>query len=1027
MSVQPPSPPSSSTSASSSPSSKTNTMQMTEAMVSTPTMADTVAPHEPNVVETADSAPGAEPAASPVVPSKKRQFMTAVTIPVKRTLRSATTTPTPTLTIPAEDADGSLSSMQFPGFAPPTPTVPEMKGQIDRWVFTEDHVAMLEASFLKTPYVSSADKALFAQTIGCGEDKVRNWFSRRRTKAKLEGAGHADQILEDEDMDVPDQEVILEQASILKKKVPAINLSAVVIPVNSAMSHSIPTNTSAAASIITPTPISTPAATSSAPLAVVQDSAAAVSKQLSTNEPQALPEKLTSTEIMKKMARILRGNAIMTPSDVETVVSLMGSAEDKVSRKYIINALMHTNAGPVVAEFASSRGPQIMRSWLMAAKSMPNDQENKEIMLRTIAVWAKLPFNYELLKEFELGKVIKSVSKDKNVDDVVVAKALQLEKHWRRQVMEEMNGTTTGDGVTSKASSSSGSKSESASNKRGFQGNGPDGDRARIKRDRDDSVFSQSSEMKLPKFNKGKPAPMPATDTKKTHIVANAGFFKELMAPVSTPSKPPPPPPSASKASSSSLSVTTGLSKLIAKPQATESTISPSKSAPSPPTTPTTPVTPIAPITPTSAASTSSQGLPPATDETMLELESVTESVPVPVAAPVVAPTAAALQAIAAAVASLTEAKSVPTLSTAATETLAATTPVATETPTVPAYKPVRPKKVVRFKAADELEMIRYFSSYNDEEEKENEEALLRGDLWRPPPMLMLACNPERGSASIEKTVQEKREAETLSVNYIREAYIPISPAEPDPDPMDATSAAAAVAASSAATTDHSAILMSSLAFLTQVASSGSTAAAPVPAITQPVVADQSQIGSYGTMYGTAGATYGTGSTGFDTEAAAGGVGSYGASGSSYGTSAPGYGIGASGYGTGTSTYGTGVGLYGTYGTGATSSYSTGVSVVQPQQQAYQYQGYQQPQQTAQAAYNPSQVYDYQQQYQQANPAAAAVTASIAPVATVAGGVTSNMDPLALIEMLKQVTGHQQQQQQQQGQYGFPQNWPNAS
>jgi hypothetical protein len=38
------------------------------------------------------------------------------------------------------------------------------------------------------------------------------------------------------------------------------------------------------------------------------------------------------------------------------------------------------------------------------------------------------------------------------------------------------------------------------------------------------------------------------------------------------------------------------------------------------------------------------------------------------------------------------------------------------------------------------------------------------------------------------------------------------------------------------------------------------------------------------------------------------------------------------------------------------------------------------------------------------------------------------MDPLALIEMLKQVTGHQQQQQQQQqGQYGFPQNWPNAS
>jgi hypothetical protein len=53
----------------------------------------------------------------------------------------------------------------------------------------------------------------------------------------------------------------------------------------------------------------------------------------------------------------------------------------------------------------------------MAAKATPNDQENKDIMLRTIAVWAKLPFNYDLLKEFELGKVIRSFAKDKNLDD----------------------------------------------------------------------------------------------------------------------------------------------------------------------------------------------------------------------------------------------------------------------------------------------------------------------------------------------------------------------------------------------------------------------------------------------------------------------------------------------------------------------------------------------------------------------------------------------------------------------------------
>lgn len=78
-----------------------------------------------------------------------------------------------------------------------------------------------------------------------------------------------------------------------QKKVPVMHTTTVVIPVDSAMSHSTLTTTSAAASTITPTPISTPAPTSSASLAVIQDSAAVPSKQSSTNGPQALPEKVT--------------------------------------------------------------------------------------------------------------------------------------------------------------------------------------------------------------------------------------------------------------------------------------------------------------------------------------------------------------------------------------------------------------------------------------------------------------------------------------------------------------------------------------------------------------------------------------------------------------------------------------------------------------------------------------------------------------------------------------------------------------
>lgn len=296
--------------------------------------------------------------------------------------------------------------------------------------------------------------------------------------------------------------------------------------------------------------------------------------------------------------------------------------------------------------------------------------------------------------------------------------------------------------------------------------------------------------MKLPKFNKGKPAPAPATETKKTHIVANAGFFKELMAP----KKPPPPPPSTNKTLAASLLVSTGgPSKLPAKPQAADTMASPLKSAPSPPATPTTPTTPVTPTTPTTpvtpttpttAAFASSVRLSPVVAEPSPEAVPVpvseSEVTAAPVTVPVVAPTPAALQAIVAAVASLTGSKPILTESD---------TP-ATDVPAEP-VKPSKPKKVVRFKAADELEMIRYFVPYNDAEEKE---ALISGDLWRPPPMLLLD-GAERGSASTEKTVQEKREAETLSVNYIREAYIPISPAEPDPDPMDTTTAATAAAA----------------------------------------------------------------------------------------------------------------------------------------------------------------------------------------------------------------------------------------
>jgi hypothetical protein len=69
-------------------------------------------------------------------------------------------------------------------------------------------------------------------------------------------------------------------------------------------------------------------------------------------------------------------------------------------------------------------------------------------------------------------------------------------------------------------------------------------------------------------------------------------------------------------------------------------------------------------------------------------------------------------------------------------------------------------------------------------------EALVRGDMWTPPSELSESSSrAARGSKSTEKDVQEKREAETLSVYYRQIAYIPPSPAEPDPEPLSAIAA----------------------------------------------------------------------------------------------------------------------------------------------------------------------------------------------------------------------------------------------
>ncbi|KAG0262436.1 hypothetical protein BG011_010153 [Mortierella polycephala] len=114
-------------------------------------------------------------------------------------------------------------------------------------------------------------------------------------------------------------------------------------------------------------------------------------------------------------------------------------------------------------------------------------------------------------------------------------------------------------------------------------------------------------------------------------------------------------------------------------------------------------------------------------------------------------------------------------------------------------------------------------------------DALVRGDLWRVPPLLQLdpTNNPERGSKSVEKDTQEQRELETLSENYLHDSFIPPSPTEPDPEPLTGNSATPVppkMIALFEPTRDPSAVLLNSLTLLQQIANNNNKAVNTAPA-----------------------------------------------------------------------------------------------------------------------------------------------------------------------------------------------------
>ncbi|KAG0197407.1 hypothetical protein BGX28_009101 [Mortierella sp. GBA30] len=519
---------------------------------------------------------------------------------------------------------------------------------------------------------------------------------------------------------------------------------------------------------------------------------------------------LRSSEIGQRISRLSRGGAIVKAEDVKTVCQLMSAASDYEGRKYTLTALLSTKAMVVLEKFVHSNGPAILRTWILDASKNLDKRSSRDTILTSIAILKTLPFDLETLKESKLGRLMKGLSSDRDVDKDISRQASQLVDKWR-QLISEARPDSAGSAASVKT----------------------DNDKKRTSRDRDGDrqEFFEGADVPLPKFNKAK-STQPVEKIKKTHIAENAGFFKELAAPTRS-KRPSSPPPMASKAAVGStpepVRPQASISAEVAVSSPTAIVTSPPKPSPSP----VEPQPVSSPVIPSNDSVIGSS------------IESVGSIV-----------TIGATDA--------TAVESTPEIITPMEVTTVMTTETAmdvdessSDSATEP---PKKKKKVVRFKADHELLSIRFIEprplpgevEWNEDEKDEygsNDleedvdmdtareassylggnprtfmmpdsmiEALVRGDGWKTPAELQLVIPSRRGSQSTEKDIQEKREMETLSANYLQIAYIPPSPAEPELEPESLDATAPRLIALFEPAADHSNALLNSLTLLQQLA-----------------------------------------------------------------------------------------------------------------------------------------------------------------------------------------------------------------
>ncbi|KAG0331071.1 hypothetical protein BG000_011242, partial [Podila horticola] len=285
-----------------------------------------------------------------------------------------------------------------------------VEGQKSRAYFSDKHNIMLENIFTTNQYPNRDLKAELAEKIKITDVQVANWFSRRRKRA-------ADEALEKKQ-----HQEMLERLGGPK-----------MVSSAQTFSRSTPVTISTTALVSSGTSSPSPSVESPGTPATLTIGALKRSRAESEQGPKQ-PQKLRSMEVSKRLSFLLRGGGIVNPYDIDAINGLMEQTSNDDGRKYILNALLSTKSPAVQERFVDSQGLGILRSWIIEARKSPKESHNADLLLKSMLVLKSLPISITILSECKLGKSVRILAADNEIDPDIKREASELENQWRQLV-----------------------------------------------------------------------------------------------------------------------------------------------------------------------------------------------------------------------------------------------------------------------------------------------------------------------------------------------------------------------------------------------------------------------------------------------------------------------------------------------------------------------------------------------------------------------------------------------------------------